>query len=115
MAFDGYATLRIVLEEVRSLAQSDLRVGANFSGIVIEISVANFLKKEFVVGRSGRRFDNGGRGDGDAHGGVGAAAGSTGGEGIGGGSGRSNSGVALRGDGADFRSDRNVLRVGGGP
>src|SRR5271170_2783431 len=115
MAFDGHAKLRIVLEEVGCFAQGNLRIGANLRGVIIEISVANFLEEKFVEGRSWRCFHGSGCVDGDAHGGVGATSGAAGGEGIGGGSGWSYGGVALRSDGSDFGSDRNVLRVGGGP
>src|SRR5277367_7024507 len=115
MAFDGHAKLRIVFEEVGGLAQSNLRIGTNFGGVVIEIGVANFLEKEFVEGSGWRCFHVGGRVDGDAYSGVGAAVGSAGGEGVGRGSGRSDGGVALRSNCSDFRSDGNVLRVCGGP
>jgi hypothetical protein len=53
MAFDRYANLRIVFEEVGGFAQGNLCIGANLRGVIVEISVANFFKKEFVMEETG--------------------------------------------------------------
>src|SRR5208337_3846052 len=117
MALDGDAELRIVAEEVGGLTEGILGVGANISLVVIEVGVTHFLKEEFVQGGLGSLDDRRRRrnGDGDAHAGFGTAAGARGSDAVGGRVGRRYRGGALRGDGANFRGDGNILCVGGGP
>jgi len=115
MAFDGDAGLGIVLEEVGGLLKSLTSVRTNFSGIVIEEGVADFLGPEFIEAGVFGFGDGSGDANGDADGGVGIAAGRTGGEGIGSGLGGRDGGGALRSDGADFGSDGDVGGVGSGP
>jgi hypothetical protein len=115
MAFDGDAHVRIIFEEVGGLLQRFAGVGPNGRGVVIEVGVANFLEEEFIetgvwCGRHGS-----GHVDGNADGGIGAAACAAGRERVCGGLRGRDTGGPLRSDGADFRSDGDVCGVGGSP
>jgi len=69
--------LRIVAEEVGGLAKGLASVSANVRLVVIEVGIADFLEEELIERRGLGRFHDGRRrhGDGDAHAGVGTAAG----------------------------------------
>src|ERR1700741_906115 len=115
MAFDGDAGLGIVLEEAGGLLKRLTSVRTNFSGIVIEEGVADFLGPEFIEAGGFGFGDGRGDANGDADGGVGVAAGRTGGEGIGSGLGGRDGGGALKSGGAGFGSDGGVGGVCSGP
>jgi hypothetical protein len=117
MALDGDAHGGIFFEEVTIPADGGLGVAAKLCGIVVKVSVGNFLEEELVQGRGlGGLCDRGAGGvDSNADGGVGVSAWAGSGNGVCGGSGGSNRGGTLGGDGADLGGDGDIGGIGGSP
>ncbi len=115
VSFDRDVHVGIILEEVGGFLQGFARVGPDGGGIVIEVGVTNFFEEEFIETGVWRDRNRSGHVDGNADGGIGAAACAAGRERVGGGLRGRDTGGSLRSDGADFRSDGNVGGVGGGP
>ena len=116
VAFDGDVGEWVALEEGSGLFERYAGVRTNVGLIEIEVSVAHFLGEKLLEAGSPGLFDDRRRHvDRDADVGIGAAAGTAGGDGIGGGISRRDGGGALRSDGANFRTDGDVGGVGGGP
>src|SRR6266404_2363626 len=116
VAFDGDVGEWVALEECSGLFERYAGVRTNIGLVEIEVSVAHFPGEEFFKAGPLGFFNDGRRDiDGDADVGIGAAAGTAGGDGIGGGFSRRDGGGALRSDGANFRTDGDVGGVGGGP
>src|SRR5580704_16335991 len=115
VAFDVDANGWIGLEEVGSLGKILTSVGTNLGAVVIEVGVTHFLIEEFVAGQGRLDGWRSRAGDSDANAGVGVAGSVASGNGVGGAVAGCDGGGALRGDGAHFRRDGNVRRVGGGP
>jgi hypothetical protein len=115
MSFDVDANGGIRLEEIGGLGKILTSVGTNLGAVVIEVSVPHFLVEELVAGQGSLGGWRSGAGDSDADAGVGVAASAASGDGVSGAIAGRDGGGTLRGDGANFRRDRNVRRVGGGP
>jgi len=115
VSFNGDVHVGIIFQEVGGLLQGLARVGPDGGGVVVKISVANFLEEQFIETGVGGGRNGSGCVDGNADRDIGAAACAAGGERVRGGLLRRDTGGPLRSDGADFRSDGNVRGVGGGP
>ena len=116
VAFDGDVGEWVALEEGSGLFERYAGVRTNVGLIEIEVSVAHFPGEELLEAGSPGLFDDRRRHvDRDADVGIGAAAGTAGGDGVSGGVGRGDGGGALRSDSANFRTDGGVGGVGGGP
>ena len=89
VAFNDDFDLRIIAQEVGGLGERCARVGTDIGFIEIKVGVLHFLQKHLVEGFVARRRSScGGRSDGDPNAGVGRAAWTAGGDGIGDGVGR---------------------------
>src|SRR6266446_5839253 len=98
VAFDGRLDRRMSLQEVRSRGKSSASVGTNVGLVVVEIGIAHFSQKEFILrGPRWRRRWWRRRIDRDGSGGAGGAAGAGGGNRVGRGVGGRDLGRALSG------------------
>ena len=48
VAFDGYASGRVVLKKICRLLKRFARIWANGSGVVIEVCITNILEEEII-------------------------------------------------------------------
>src|SRR5215472_10183797 len=94
VAFDGDASLGIILEEVGCLLQCLARIGPDFGGVVVEISIADLFVPEFIKAELGSFGDRSVDRDADRR--VGIATGGAGREGVGCGSGGRDRSGTLR-------------------
>src|SRR5215469_3920212 len=103
-------------QEFSSMRERLPSIGAQVRLVGIEVSVANFLDEEFIVGRA---FFHDGRRSRSIHAntgsGTGGAAGTACGDSVSRRVGRRNLSGSLCGHGADFRCDGKLGRVGGIP
>src|SRR5437667_10271732 len=115
VAFDGRLDGRVPLQEVRGLRKGSASVGTNVGFVVVEIGIAHFSQKEFVVRgplwRRRRRW----RIHRDGCGGTGGAARTGGGNRVSRGVGWGNLSGSLSSHGADLGRDGKLRSIGGIP
>src|SRR6266513_2827429 len=115
VAFDGRLDGRVPLQEVRGLRKGSASVGTNVGFVVVEIGIAHFSQKEFVVRgplwrrRRRRRIHS------DGCSGAGGAAGTGGSNRVSHGVGWGDLSGALSGHGADIGRDAKLRSIGGIP
>src|SRR6266850_1967103 len=115
VAFDGCFDRRVAFQEVRGLGKSGAGIGTNVGLVKVEIGIAHFSQKEFVVRgplwrrRRRRRIHR------DGCGGAGGAAGTGGGNRVSSGVGWGDLSGSLSSHGADLGRDVKLRSIGGIP
>src|SRR5467141_282146 len=115
VAFDGCFDRRVAFQEVRGLGKSGAGIGTNVGLVKVEIGIAHFSQKEFVVRGPLWRWRRRRRIHRDGCGGAGGAAGTGGGNRVSSGVGWGDLSGSLSSHGADLGRDVKLRSIGGIP